>query len=351
MSGTIWGVHNDQPQLDLVGNGFVSVAWSEVGDLRQFGEDREALKQRLAALYPDDKPGAIPVWAGVLVRFAYEMQPGDLVIYPYRPDATVSFGRIVGDYEFHADEPLHPNRRKVEWLKTGIPRATFSKSARYEIGSSVTLFKVKNNADEFRAFIESGVVPDPAAAAAAAGPAAAVTADAIITEAAEDEPNAERIETYSRDFVTETLLKKLEGAQFEHFVAGLLTAMGYRTQVTQASGDGGVDVIAHKDPLGLEPPIIKVQCKRTLSSSGGPDVQKLMGTLAPGGQEVGLFVTLGSFAKDAQHIGRTRQDLRLLGGTELVDLIFRYYEDLAPEWKRLLPMRRVWVVDREPEAG
>lgn len=38
---TIWGVHNDQSQLDLVGNGFISVAWGEVGDIRQFGEDRD----------------------------------------------------------------------------------------------------------------------------------------------------------------------------------------------------------------------------------------------------------------------------------------------------------------------
>src|SRR3954471_20826207 len=57
---------------------------------------------------------------------------------------------------------------------------------------------------------------------------------------------------------------KLEGARFEHFVAHLLEAMDYRTQVTPASGDGGFDIIAHRDPLGLEPPIIKVQCKRTL---------------------------------------------------------------------------------------
>ncbi|HMV73030.1 MAG TPA: hypothetical protein PKA87_01810 [Microthrixaceae bacterium] len=42
--------------------------------------------------------------------------------------------------------------------------------------------------------------------------------------------------------------------------------------MTPASGDG-VDDIAYRDPLGLEPPIIKVQCKRTLNTIGGPDVQ------------------------------------------------------------------------------
>lgn len=145
-------------------------------------------------------------------------------------------------------------------------------------------------------------------------------------------------------------MKQIEGVRFEYFVAHLLEAMGYRTQVTEASGDGGFDVIAHRDPLGLEPPIIKVQCKRTLSSIGAPDVQKLTGTLAPGGSELGLFVTLGSYSNDAQHLGRTRQDLRLVNGNELVKLIFENYDRFSPEWKRLLPMRSVYVVDREPEA-
>jgi restriction system protein len=61
-------------------------------------------------------------------------------------------------------------------------------------------------------------------------------------------------------------------------------------------------------------------------------------------------VTLGAYSKDAQNLGRTRQDLRLVNGKELVDLIFQHYEQFSPEWKRLLPMRRVYVVDREPEA-
>jgi len=97
-------------------------------------------------------------------------------------------------------------------------------------------------------------------------------------DVAAEAPSAERIEADTRDFVIATLMRELEGAQFEHFVAHLLEQMGYRTRVTQASGDGGVDIIAHRDALGLEPPIIKVQCKRTTGSMGGPDVQRLTGS-------------------------------------------------------------------------
>jgi restriction system protein len=131
----------------------------------------------------------------------------------------------------------------------------------------------------------------------------------------------------------------------------MLQAMGYKTRVTTASGDGGIDVVAHKDPLGLESPIIKVQCKRTLATEGGPNVQQLTGALAPGGNELGLFVTLGAFSANARHIERTRQDLRLLSGPDLVELIFTHYERVSPRWQRLVPMRRVYVIDHDPEMG
>jgi restriction system protein len=339
----LWGVHNDQPQLDLVGNGFISIGWADMGDLSAIGNDKDAMKTAVAAAYPDIKPGAIPGTAGTLLAFVYRMKPGDLVVYPHKPDSTLNFGRIENDYYYAADEPLHRNRRKVTWLRTGVPRTEFSASARYEVGSAITVFRVKNHAQEFLAFLNG------AAPAAAVPPTAAAPEEAA--EAAADELSAERIETDTRDFIIETLKRELEGVQFEYFVAHLLEAMGYRTQVTQASGDGGFDIIAHRDPLGLEPPIIKVQCKRTTASMGGPDVQRLTGTLAPGGNELGLFVTLGSFSKDAQNLGRTRQDLRLVNGNELVDLIFDHYEKFSPEYKRLLPMRRVYVVEREPAGS
>ena len=333
----MWGVHNDQPQLDLVGNGFISIGWAEIGDLSAIGNDREAMKAKVALAYPDIKPGAIRGRAGTFLAFAYRMQIGDFVVYPYRPDSTLNFGRIESDYFFDADAPLHRNRRKVAWLKTGVPRTEFSQSARYEVGSAITVFRVKRHVNEFLTYIDSGAPPTTTA----------IENPDEAAEVAADAPSAERIETDTRDFVIATLARELEGVQFEHFVAHLLRRMGYRTQVTPPSGDGGVDIIAHRDPLGLEPPIIKVQCKITTGPTSGPDVQRLTGTLSPGGSELGLFVTLGSFSRDAQHISRTRQDLRLINGKELVDLIFAHYDTFTPEYKRLLPMRSVYVVDRE----
>jgi restriction system protein len=344
MSAT-WGIHNEHPALDLIGNGMVTIGWENVGDLTPFGANREAIKRRVAQTYPEAKPGAIPIWAGVLFRFAFEMQRGDIVIWPNKQDSTLNFGRIDGDYRYEINAPLQRSRRNVTWLKTAVPRAQFSQGALYEVGSAVTLFRVKSHEPEFLAFLSGEAhVPVPPVVASD-------VSDEVATTTAEAEPNAERSETHSRDFVVRSLMTGIDGFRFEHFVGHLLRCMGYRTQITQATGDGGFDIIAHRDPLGLEPPIIKVQCKRTIGAIGQPDVQKLTGTLAPGGSELGLFVTLGGYTPEAKNFGRNRQDVRLVSGTELVDLIFEHYADFDPEWKRLLPLRRVYVVDREPQSG
>ena len=114
--------------------------------------------------------------------------------------------------------------------------------------------------------------------------------------------------------------------------------MGYHARVTRYAGDGGVDIIAHKDELGFEPPIIKVQCKHTLSTIGGPDVQKLLGAAQP--NESALFVTVGEYSPDARHIERNNSRLRLIGRSELLSLIFSHYERLDPRFKSALPLKR-----------
>lgn len=75
------------------------------------------------------------------------MKPGDLVVYPRKQDKTIAIGVVDGDYYWQQDAPLHRHRRPVKWLKKGILCTTFSQGALYEVGSAVTLFRVKNHGD------------------------------------------------------------------------------------------------------------------------------------------------------------------------------------------------------------
>ena len=85
----------------------------------------------------------------------------------------------------------------------------------------------------------------------------------------------------------------------------MLQAIGYQARITAYSQDGGVDVIAYRDPLGVEPPLIKVQCKHMTGTIGAPDVQQLVGTRSA--NELSVFVTLGSYSREALSIERVRQ--------------------------------------------
>lgn len=117
--------------------------------------------------------------------------------------------------------------------------------------------------------------------------------------------------------------------------------MDYHARVTRASGDGGVDVIAHRDVLGFEPPIIKVQCKQVVATIGRPEVQQLHGAVEAG--EHGLFVTLGGFSNDARTFERTKPNLRLIDGPTLIELIYAHYDRFEPRYQMLLPLKRTYV--------
>ena len=133
----------------------------------------------------------------------------------------------------------------------------------------------------------------------------------------------------------------MAGHPFADFVGNLLQTMGYRTRVSPPGVDGGIDIVAHKDELGFEPPIIKVQVKSSVGSIGDPAISQLYGKVAP--TEFGLFVTLGSFTSQAVQFARAKSNLRLIDGESLVQLILEHYEQLDSKYKGLIPLRRVYI--------
>ena len=157
----IWGIHGGREgtadSLFLKQN-VIAVGWAEVGDASKLKPTREAFKAEIMRGYPNSKPAAIPNKAGQLFRFVVEMKVGDLVVYPSKLDRQVHLGRIEGDYQFNPKaDAAFPHRRAVKWLRT-VPRTHFTQGALYEIGSAMTLFLVKNYADEFRTAIEGKAV-------------------------------------------------------------------------------------------------------------------------------------------------------------------------------------------------
>ena len=328
---TLWGVHMDASVgTDPIDKGYVAIGWAELGNLSRIPNNRDAFKKEVFEKIAGAKPGSIPVQAGVLFRFLHEVKEGDLVVYPSKVDRMVNLGRIAGPYRHDPKQnAAYPNFREVKWLKH-MPREDFSQEALYEIGSFITLFSVRNNTEEFLGALEGKkAVPRP-------DEGEGKQEDAEVSRAI-----ALRAEETAQDFVIRQLKSSIDHYQFEHFVAHLLKCMGYHTRVTAKSGDGGVDVIAHRDELGFEPPIIKVQCKQVTDPIGRPVVTQLLGNIEAG--EHGLFVTLGSYSKDARELDRSKPNLRLIDGEQLVELVFRHYESFEPRYQAILPLKRIYV--------
>lgn len=325
---TVWGIHagktGDAETLFLKKN-VVALGWDQMGDLSIFKADREVFKAKLIEVYPDTKPGAIPIAAGQTFRFVHELKVGDVVVFPSKSDRQVHIGVVDGEYKHNPSlSSGYPNTRSVKWEKS-FPRTSFTQGALYEIGSAMSFFQVKTYAEEFLSALEGKSISTPSI----------IEEDETVAYVVGD------IEQNTRDFVLKRLSQELKGHPFAHFIAQLLEKMGYRTRISPEGPDGGVDIIAHKDELGFEPPIIKVQVKSKDGNAGDPEVSALYGKIAPG--EFGLFITLGSFTRPALNFAASKSNLRLVDGDQLVDLFLQYYEQFDSRYKGLIPLKRVYV--------
>ncbi|WP_220151642.1 restriction endonuclease [Phaeobacter gallaeciensis] len=341
---TVWGVHmgahvSDRP----IEGGYVAIGWPAMGDLGKISADRDSFKAALAVAYPDKKAGAIPVDAGTMYKFLHQIEKGDIVVYPSKADRMVNIGKFTGQVSYvEGDSDEYPNRQSVNWLGH-FPRSDFSQSALNEIGSFLTMFRVKRFANEFLSKVDLAVNASNQDGLEANSEAQdEVTDDDTATVAA-----ALQAEASASDFVIKRLMTELTGHQFEEFMAHILECMGYTARVTPKSADGGVDVIAHMDPLGFQPPIVKVQCKRTTSQTPRPDVDQLLGTLGDG--EYGLFVNLGSYARGAVELERNRAKLRLINGEQFVELILEHYSSLSPRYRAMIPLKEIFVPDLQQD--
>jgi predicted Mrr-cat superfamily restriction endonuclease len=142
-----WGIHAGRPRSAFLDTGVLLLERSGVRDLSEIGPDRATIKAELARSYPDAKDGTIAAWTGVLLRFAFEPQVGDLVVHPERESSTVSVGRITSAYYWEA-----PGRhcRQVSWsVYRRVPRRDFSDGALREISARPAFFAVRKNAAEF----------------------------------------------------------------------------------------------------------------------------------------------------------------------------------------------------------
>lgn len=120
-------------------------------------------------------------------------------------------------------------------------------------------------------------------------------------------------------------------AFFEKMVVQLLLKMGYGSAledgfVTGCSGDEGIDGIIREDKLGFSS--IYIQAKRWAEDKaiGRPEIQKFVGALAGQAAQKGLFITTGTFTKEARSYVEKQLSTKvvLVDGEKLTKLMIEY---------------------------
>ena len=136
--------------------------------------------------------------------------------------------------------------------------------------------------------------------------------------------------------------------EFQDLVAALLRGMGYYTPFIAPRGkDGGVDVVAYRDPLGTDSPRIQVQIKHRGSPASVQEIRQLMGLLQKEG-DVGIFVSTGGFTPDGKTTARgSHVHVELIDLSRFITLWQEFYEKLSDEDKSMLPLTPIYFLAKK----
>ena len=136
-----------------------------------------------------------------------------------------------------------------------------------------------------------------------------------------------------------SFIKSKNPYEFQDLAAALLRGMGYYTPFVAPSGkDGGVDIIAYRDPLGTVSPRIKVQIKHRDQPTSAPEIRQLMGLLQKDG-DVGIFISSGGFTSDSKTTARSSHvHVELIDLSRFIELWQEFYHKLSDEDKALMPL-------------
>ena len=142
----------------------------------------------------------------------------------------------------------------------------------------------------------------------------------IMQKAAAEEKEREQREAFAESIGFD--IDKLSGIEFENVCQVLVEKMGFTTQTTKASGDGGIDLIAYNHQPLLSGKYI-IQCKRYAGSVGEPIIRDLYGVVMSERANKGILMTTGHFTKSAIAFA-TGKPLELIDGPALKSLMNQY---------------------------
>jgi restriction system protein len=338
------GKHGEDEEYVLE-NGVAMISFREIPSLEGL-KDYEAVSKLVASALPGAKPRAVGNFAGQLWAFAIAAKEGDIVVLPRKHTSQIALGRVKGPYKYLKVGAENRHTRAVHWVRPDVPRTAFEQDLLYSFGAFLTVCNVSRNDAERRVAAVLEGRPDPGSAVASekAAKHAPVT----------DEAQAASVPDLSQlahDQILAHIQAKFSGHDLAELVDAVLRADGWTTKLSPPGPDGGVDILAGRGPLGLDPPRLCVQVKSQNSPADVTIYRTLQGSMQTFKAEQGLLVCWGGFNKVV--LAESKQGhftVRLWDSRDLVEAIYRNYEKLPAEIQAELPLKRVWMlVVEEPD--
>lgn len=307
--------------------GVIGIGWDFDGaDIAAM--NREQIRAAYSQAHPGDSKGKVAAGVGQVYRFAHDMMTGSTVVMYDPENRLYHLGVITGPCIAVCDMDGVTYTRDVRWGEIA-PRDVLSPSSKNSLGGIQTIFAVS---DEVMADLTN----------AARDKSVVASNDPVIDDNDATNDQETLAATYDNGIeLIKDRVNQLDWEDMERLVAGLLKAMGYCARVMPKGPDGGRDVVASPDALGLESPRIVAEVKHRKGAMGAPAVRAFIGGLRAGDR--GLYVSTGGFTKEARYeADRANIPVRLLD----LDVFVRHYVDIYDktddDTRSILPLTRIW---------
>lgn len=123
---------------------------------------------------------------------------------------------------------------------------------------------------------------------------------------------------------TATNIHVLSGQEFERVIKSLLMEMGFEAELTEVTGDGGIDIIAKLDKPFVGGRYL-FQCKRYAEGNtvGAPEVRDFYGAVMADRAVKGIFITTSEFTNQAKDFA-AQSGIELVNHAKLLQLFAEY---------------------------
>ncbi len=323
----------------------VAIGWEELAAVVEPGMTKKEITALYRKVNPRLKPGSAISGAAQVWRFLNEIAIGDQVVTYSPGNRTYLFGTVRGAAEYRPNSPEQGLAlvRAVQWLSAEVGRDSLSQRAKNSLGSTLTVFVVPETA--------ASQVREAAEGKMAAG-STFVDEQRKEVEEEEDEDGESQEVLPPTDLLDgvqalaieriKDLVIDLDWDEMQELVAGILRAMGYKTQVSPPGPDRGKDIIASPDGFGFEHPRIIVEVKHRSGQMGSQAIRSFLGGRHK--DDRGLYVSTGGFSKDAHYeADRGAVPLTLWTLDTLVRTLVEHYDQTDTETKRLVPLKRLYI--------